>query len=163
MNKDELTPFNARPESTVFAELAELCQSSGYAHAIAYFCWRDNIIRYDGEGLKPGDVEHMHSGERLVRTEISTLIGLMVRQPIDWGIRRLQPCRDTSIALNSSYSNFITPLQAVVGRMGSQIRQTPGSRSVFECRLVARADLLQRRVCLQFPVLRSGSPQVRWR
>lgn len=34
-----------RAEAEVFNELNLLCQSEGYLHAIAYFCFRDNIVR----------------------------------------------------------------------------------------------------------------------
>ncbi|MEW6520831.1 MAG: NERD domain-containing protein [Thermodesulfobacteriota bacterium] len=71
-----------RNESDVFKELEELCLSSGYVHAIAYFCFRDNTIRYADE-VKPEDVLHQFSMERLVRTEISTLIGLACKNEID--------------------------------------------------------------------------------
>lgn len=47
MKKDDLTPYNARSENVVYAELAELCVSPGYAHAIAYFCWRDKVMSPD--------------------------------------------------------------------------------------------------------------------
>ena len=56
---------------------------SGYIHAIAYFCWRDNLIRYAGPQVIAKDLEHQHSHDKLIRTEISALIGLMVRKPID--------------------------------------------------------------------------------
>jgi hypothetical protein len=38
-----------RTEQEIFDELAQPCSSPGYAHAIAYFCSRDNLIRYSGE------------------------------------------------------------------------------------------------------------------
>ena len=72
----------ARKESEVFKELEVLCQSPGYIHAIAYFCFRDNTIRYADE-VKPEDVLQQFSMERLVRTEISTLIGLVCKNDID--------------------------------------------------------------------------------
>lgn len=75
--------MTVRDESEVFAELGELCTSPGYIHIIAYFCGRDNFIRYGDKILKE-DLEHQYSESRLVRTEISTLIGLLVRQPIDF-------------------------------------------------------------------------------
>jgi len=42
-------------ESDIFKELEELCLSSGYVHAIAYFCFRGNTIRYADE-VRPEDV-----------------------------------------------------------------------------------------------------------
>lgn len=74
---------NRRTEREVFCELAAMCTSQGYSHAIAYFCFRDNIVRYTGE-MTAEDMTHMSSIKSLSRTEISTLIGLMVKSPIDF-------------------------------------------------------------------------------
>jgi hypothetical protein len=38
-----------RKEQEIFDELATLCMSPGYVHAIAYLCLRDNIVRYGDE------------------------------------------------------------------------------------------------------------------
>lgn len=38
-----------RTEREIFQELAAVCTSQGYSHAIAYLCFRDNIVRYAGE------------------------------------------------------------------------------------------------------------------
>ena len=78
--RDERPP---RQEHEIFANLAALCGSRGFAHAIAFFCYRDNLIRYDQE-LTPDDLAHLHSGSQLIRTEIATLIGLLARRPIDY-------------------------------------------------------------------------------
>ncbi len=72
-----------RSEQAIFNELAELCVSSGYVHAIAYLCFRDNVIRYSGE-MKPEDMQHLFSKTRLIRTETSTLVGLMLKRDIDY-------------------------------------------------------------------------------
>lgn len=71
-----------RPEQEVFDELAKLCASAGYAHAIAYFCFRDQVVGY-GDELKGEDYAKLFSIDRLIRTEISTVIGLMLRAPRD--------------------------------------------------------------------------------
>ena len=77
------TPATRRTEREIFHELAAVCTSQGYSHAIAYLCFRDNIVRYAGE-MTAEDMAHMSSMKRLSRTEISTLIGLMVKSPIDF-------------------------------------------------------------------------------
>ncbi len=71
-----------RDEQVIFDELVSLCASPGFAHAIASFCFRDNLVRFKDE-LKPDDLLHLRSGAGLIRTEISTLIGLLARKPID--------------------------------------------------------------------------------
>ncbi|WP_296555397.1 SEC-C metal-binding domain-containing protein [Pigmentiphaga sp.] len=72
-----------RAEQEIFDELAGLCASPGYVHAIAYLCSRDNMIRYSGE-MKAEDMQHLFSKSRLIRTETATLIGLMLKNPIDY-------------------------------------------------------------------------------
>lgn len=67
-----------RSESEIFAELADLCLSPGYLHAIAYFCFRDNMISFSGD-MTADDMQNMFSRDRLIRTEISTLIGLSLK------------------------------------------------------------------------------------
>ncbi len=83
MTQTEATPFNARPESEVFADLRSLCASPGFIHAIAYFCWRDNLVRFSGNQITEKDLQHQYSQEQLIRTEIATLIGLMAKSNID--------------------------------------------------------------------------------
>src|SRR5260221_10690444 len=80
-------PVRERPreEQLIFADIAALCTSPGFAHAVAFFCYRDNLVRF-GEKLTPDDLAHLHSGSALIRTEISTLIGLLVQAPIDYSL-----------------------------------------------------------------------------
>jgi hypothetical protein len=79
MDKDKTTPLTARDEDDVFNDLQRLCDSAGYIHAVAYFCWRDNLIRFAGDQITEDDVQHQYSHDKLLRTEISTLIGLMAK------------------------------------------------------------------------------------
>lgn len=78
-------PSRMRSEQVIFDDLAKLCSSPGYVHAIAYLCFRDTMIGYSGE-LKPEDMQHLFSKTRLIRTEISTLIGLLLKNDIDYGL-----------------------------------------------------------------------------
>lgn len=71
-----------REETQILDDLAALAGSPGYAHAVASICHRDNYIYAKGE-LKPSDMNGLFSSERLTRTELTTLIGLMVRTPLD--------------------------------------------------------------------------------
>lgn len=72
-----------RSEQTIFDEMAALCISPGYVHAISYLCWRDNMVTYSDE-MKAEDMQALFSKTRLIRTETSTLIGLMIKNPIDY-------------------------------------------------------------------------------
>lgn len=72
-----------RSEQAVFSDLVTLCTKPGYIHAIANFCFRDNVILYSGK-MKEADMRKMFSPSRLIRTEISTLLGLMIKGEVDW-------------------------------------------------------------------------------
>ena len=72
-----------RSEQTIFNDLATLCSSKGYIHAIAGICFNDNIIKFNDE-LRAEDMAQMFDKSRLIRTEITTLVGLMIRAPIDF-------------------------------------------------------------------------------
>ncbi|SUA50474.1 Predicted metal-binding protein related to the C-terminal domain of SecA [Oligella ureolytica] len=111
-------PLNkkARNESDVFKELEDLCQSSGYIHAIAYFCFRDNTIRYADE-VKPEDVLQQFSMERLVRKEISTLIGLACKKDIDETLPSPDLMQEyvsrTDALLHELHQSMMPPMQEV--------------------------------------------------
>lgn len=74
-------PVRMRSEREVFADLAALCTSPGYVHALAVLSFRDNYIRYSDE-LKAKDMMHLFSPQRLIRTEMATLVGLTMRGTI---------------------------------------------------------------------------------
>lgn len=71
-----------RSESEVIAELVTLTSQPGYVHAVAKICYRDNLVTYQGE-YSASDLNKLFNPERLIRTEITTLLGLMMRQPLD--------------------------------------------------------------------------------
>ena len=72
-----------RSENDIFADLLDLARSPCYVHAIAQICFRDNIVFY-GRKIVPSDLEKRFSLDRLIRTEITTILGLLVRGPIDF-------------------------------------------------------------------------------
>lgn len=67
-----------RTEADIFRDLEVLCTSEGYIHTISELSLRDNYVMFKG-GVEPDDLSKMHGWDRLVRNEISTLIGLMVK------------------------------------------------------------------------------------
>src|SRR5262249_55981486 len=71
-----------RSEQEIFDDLERLCGSPGYAHAIAFLCFRDNMVGYSGE-MTAKDMSHLFTHERLIRTELTTAIGLLVKNDID--------------------------------------------------------------------------------
>lgn len=72
-----------RRESEILADLAKLCAAPGYVHAVAHLCFRDNLVMFSGE-MKPEDMRHLFSESRLIRTEITTLIGFLIKNEIDY-------------------------------------------------------------------------------
>lgn len=72
-----------RSESEIFDDLAALCRSRGYIHAVAAICARENIFVFEGRA-RTEDMVTMFSNSSLIRTEIMTLIGLMMRCRIDF-------------------------------------------------------------------------------
>ena len=73
-----------RSEQEVFDELMGTCRSPGYVHALSMLCFRDNFISF-GVELKAEDMDPLFSRSRLIRTEIATLVGMLIRQPINFG------------------------------------------------------------------------------
>jgi hypothetical protein len=71
-----------RSEQEIFDELEDICKSPGYAHVIAVLCFRDNFVGYSEE-LTTKHLEKMFSPDRLIRTELSTLIGLMLKGDVN--------------------------------------------------------------------------------
>ena len=72
-----------RSEQEIFDDLTNLCRSKGFVHAIAQICFRDNIVGFHDQ-LKAEDMAKLFSESRLIRTEVTTLIGLMIGAPIDF-------------------------------------------------------------------------------
>ena len=71
-----------RSEQEVFEDLRALCCSPGFLHTMADICFRHNITIYEDE-LKASDMAHLYSPSHLTRTERTTLIGLMMRAPVN--------------------------------------------------------------------------------
>ena len=74
-----------RPEVEIFDDLVSLCTQSGFPHVIAALSFRDNVILYSKE-IQGKDLAKMRSLDRLIRNEISALIGCMVKAKIDWSL-----------------------------------------------------------------------------
>ena len=70
----------------MFADLAQLCTSPGYIHALSFLAFRDNYILYSDK-LKAEDMMHLFSPERLLRTEMATLVGLAMRGAIRFDLQ----------------------------------------------------------------------------
>lgn len=106
---------NVREEKQIFGDLVKLCTSPGYAHVIAYFCFKDNIIGY-ADKIKPEDILDKYSNERLVRTEISTLIGLLFKKEIDFNLPKPDKMQklieETEFLLKEIHQSMMVPMIA---------------------------------------------------
>jgi len=104
-----------RSEADVFTDLSALCRSDGYVHALAYLCFRDNIVRY-AEEMRPEDMVQLYSSDRLIRTEISTLIGLMIQGDMTWAMPSpdvvQQHIDRTESLLKELHETFLPPMRA---------------------------------------------------
>ena len=104
-------------EQELFKELEKLCMSPGYSHAIAYFCFRDNTIQYVEGEMDVNDVMQQFSMERLVRTEISTLIGLACKGDLDMshpGSKKIQEYIDTTASiLHDIHKSMMPSMQEI--------------------------------------------------
>ena len=118
---------NMRKEKEVFSDLSMLCSLPGYAHIIAYFCFRDNVISYK-EKLKGEDTQHLFSMARLVRTEISTLVGLLFKGEID-----------LSLPIPSVFQSLIEQTEALLEEM-HQSMISPIIASAFDPSKMELAD-----------------------
>jgi hypothetical protein len=90
-----------RDEQAVFNELADLCSGPGYIHALAYLFQSNNWITYK-DAVTAEDMLPNYSQERLIRTELSTLLGMLVRHEIEFaypGAHTVQSYIDRSNAL----------------------------------------------------------------
>ena len=72
-----------RSEQVIFDDLVSLCASPGYIHAVAAISFRDNFVTFADE-FKAEDLLPWFSQRCLIRTETTTLIGLMMRAPINF-------------------------------------------------------------------------------
>jgi hypothetical protein len=115
-------------ESEVFQQLRMLCGSNGYVHVIAYFCHRDNFFKIDEKKSISDQLEQQsnkfYSGKQLIRTEISTLMGLMLKSKIDLTIPQPQDFQDiilkTEKLLLDLHHAISLPLTVDVKRMFSE-------------------------------------------
>lgn len=74
-----------RPENEIFEDLAALCRSPGYVHALAAISLRSSIVIVDRE-LTAETMSSLYSPFRLIPTEINALVGLMMRDRISFDI-----------------------------------------------------------------------------
>lgn len=75
-------PSSPRAECEIFADLGTLSCAPGFPEALAQMCAEANTIRFDG-GLTGESLSGLYDRGRLIRTEISALVGLLARSHVD--------------------------------------------------------------------------------
>ena len=103
-------------EHDIFDELRTLCQKPGFAHALSFLCYKNNIVRVKGS-LSAEDISRTHSPDRLIRTELATLVGLMCQKEWDTNI----PSPDV---IQQHITNANTLLEELHGCLSQSMRQS---------------------------------------
>lgn len=103
-----------RPETEIFQALRRLTATPGFAHIIAYLCARDNFTVFSGD-LTAEDLQPMYSRSRIIRTEMSVLIGLMVQARPDYDApppaNAVEVARQTEALLVELHDSFNAPMR----------------------------------------------------
>ena len=74
-----------RTEEAIFEELGNVCTQKGYIHVLAITCYQNNFVTFD-EALTTDVLAKIYDKENLIRSKITTLIGLMMQAPINFSI-----------------------------------------------------------------------------
>ncbi|WP_158808550.1 nuclease-related domain-containing protein [Beijerinckia sp. L45] len=116
-----------RPEQEVFEELAALAAKPGFAHVVAFLSVRDNFVWFK-EDMTAEDMGHLYSRSRVIRTEMSTLIGLMVRADPDYAapppIDLASVTRRVEALLSELHDALSRPWVETVGTAGAEGRES---------------------------------------
>ncbi|HHE5619500.1 SEC-C metal-binding domain-containing protein [Pseudomonas aeruginosa] len=67
-----------RSEAEIFRDIERLCSKPGYINVIAFLCYRDGFIGFN-EKVTVENVVESYDHSRLSRSEISSLIGLLLK------------------------------------------------------------------------------------
>src|SRR5258708_22268748 len=103
--------IDVRNEKEFFDDFNTLCSSPGYIHVLAHISFRDNFISYDGK-MTNEEMAASYVPDRTIRTEFSTLMGLMLKQPMDF-----------SLPAPRDLHNFIEKTQALLKELHDCLNQ----------------------------------------
>ena len=139
-----MTSFQVpRIEQDVFDDLDALCGSSGYIHVLAFLSFRDNLVSYDGH-MTSEDMAASYTPERTIRTEFATLMGLMLKHPIDFNL----PTPADMQALIDKTDSLLRELHACLGQpmieaITGALAAKKASSSVDQVSPFLRGDVLR--------------------
>jgi len=111
----------SRSEAKIFSELEQLCATSGYIHLYADLVFRNTFVRF-AEKIQGDDFQESFGRDHLIRTELSTLLGLILKHPIDFRI----PTEDQMIALGTG---TLALLEELHGTLADPMRPGHGNPS----------------------------------
>ena len=101
-----------KTEQEIFESLSGLCSTTGYVQAMALLCLRDNVIRFH-TSVEGSDLSNMYSENRLVRTEQSTLVGLLVKHGV---IDTTMPSDERLEEYTNTTQHLLEQLHKAIGR-----------------------------------------------
>jgi hypothetical protein len=140
-----------RTEHEVFAELGTLCKSKGYVHALAFICFKDGMVPYAGE-MTTESLRGVFSKDRLIRTEVSTLTGLLIKAEVDYSIPSPKVLQDY---INRTYALLEELHQSMLLLQKSALAELAGEGDRQE--LIARAKhLLNSGEAMREPIFYGG-------
>lgn len=109
----------SRSEQEIFNSLESLCASTGYIHVLANLSFRDNMVTFSG-AMTSAALEASYAPQRTMRTEFSTLLGLMLKHPIDFALpsnEEMQRLIDATAELLAELHNALAqPMVAAIRR-----------------------------------------------
>ncbi len=115
-----------RPEQDIIADIRAITATPGYAHVVAHFCARDNFAWWRA-AVSAEDLAHLFSPTRLVRTEVSTLIGMIVQATGDLDAPAPPNARaladDTERLLEELHVSLASPWDITAPATGSAMRE----------------------------------------
>ena len=117
-----------RSEQEIFDDLSALAGTPGFVYAIAAICLRDNTASYEDE-LRPEDMTPFFSPTRLNHNEVMTLIGLLMRAPIDFTVPTFATVQDhiekAEKLLTELHHKLAEPLGEIIQRNTTQPAPNP--------------------------------------
>jgi hypothetical protein len=132
----------ARSEQAIFDALEELCASPGYIHVLAFLSLRDNMVSYRGH-MTNEDMAASYAPNRTIRTEFSTLLGLMIKHPIHFGL----PTPEEMGKLIQRTSDLLAELHDCLGtpmwRATENLKRQDEGLPVDEATLFSRGDVIR--------------------
>ena len=138
-----------RSELEIFKDLKKLCTSPGYIHAFARICFKDlyHTVGVDKnyEIVESLDISKLYSHDRLIRSEMSTLHGLLISEDIDY----LMPSQE-------KFEDYICKTDLLLKEIHQAILK-PSNDALIECLKNGRKDNpFIRGECLREPIFYSA-------